>query len=215
MAQNSPVTPDQIKATIASPSSSVCGNMVSTLLKLPILLYQIIAWIFNTDGTVSNNFIVQIVRTGDLIFSGGPLLTGDSERLLCDGTAVSRTTYADLFAVIGTIYGTGDGSTTFNLPDFRDNFPVGAGSTYTLAAKGGEATHKLTIPELPEHTHPLSQDTGTASGGNSNGPFLEPAAAGTTATGPTGGDGSAEPTSPATAHNNLPPYLAVFIYIKT
>lgn len=57
--------------------------------------------------------------------------------LMCNGSAVSRTTYAKLFAVIGTTYGTGDGSTTFNLPDMRNCFPVGAGSTYSLNSKGG------------------------------------------------------------------------------
>jgi microcystin-dependent protein len=49
--------------------------------------------------------------------------------LLCDGSAVSRTTYAPLFAVIGTTYGAGDGSTTFNLPDMRAASPVGAGTS--------------------------------------------------------------------------------------
>lgn len=49
--------------------------------------------------------------------------------LLCDGSAVSRTTYAALFAVIGTTYGTGDGSTTFNLPALSARVPVGAAST--------------------------------------------------------------------------------------
>src|SRR5690242_494962 len=48
--------------------------------------------------------------------------------LLCDGTAVSRATYATLFGVIGTTYGTGDGSTTFNLPDFRGRVPAGKGT---------------------------------------------------------------------------------------
>lgn len=48
--------------------------------------------------------------------------------LLCDGTAVSRTTYASLFAVVGTTYGSGNGSTTFNLPDLRGRVPVGAGT---------------------------------------------------------------------------------------
>lgn len=57
--------------------------------------------------------------------------------LLCDGTAVSRTTYADLFALIGTTYGTGNGSTTFNLPDLRGRVPLGAG---TGAQNGGTGT---------------------------------------------------------------------------
>lgn len=60
---------------------------------------------------------------------GGSAPTG---YLLCDGSAVSRTTYADLFSVIGTTFGIGDGSSTFNLPDFRGIFPRGAGTNGTL-----------------------------------------------------------------------------------
>lgn len=51
--------------------------------------------------------------------------------LLCNGAAVSRTNYARLFAKIGTRYGAGDGSTTFNVPDMRDRYPIGAGTNLT------------------------------------------------------------------------------------
>lgn len=55
--------------------------------------------------------------------------------LLCQGQAVSRTTYAHLFAVLGTTYGAGDGSTTFNVPDLRDEFIRGTSATRALGAK--------------------------------------------------------------------------------
>lgn len=64
--------------------------------------------------------------------------------LLCDGTAVSRSTYADLFAVIGTTYGVGDGSSTFNVPDLQQRFPLGkaaAGTGATLGETGGAVDH--------------------------------------------------------------------------
>ena len=93
--------------------------------------------------------------------------------LFCDGSAMSRTAYAALFAAIGTSYGAGDGSTTFNLPDLRDRLPIGARQseagvpktnvTGTLTQKGGQATHTLITAELPAHTH-----TGTT-GGESQG----------------------------------------------
>ena len=72
--------------------------------------------------------------------------------LAADGSAVSRTTYASLFAVIGTTYGAGNGSTTFNLPDLRGRVPLdngqGAGLTNrTLGASGGEEDHLLTAAE--------------------------------------------------------------------
>ena len=74
-----------------------------------------------------------------------------------DGSAVSRTTYAALFAVIGTTYGAGDGSTTFNLPDSRGRTAVNKSPTdaelNTMGEKYGEETHILTIAEMPSHTH--------------------------------------------------------------
>lgn len=78
--------------------------------------------------------------------------------LLCDGSAVSRATYTDLFAVIGTLYGSGDGSTTFNLPDLRGRTVVGAGSgpgltPRALTASGGSETVTLGASEIPAHTH--------------------------------------------------------------
>lgn len=89
--------------------------------------------------------------------------------LLSYGQAVSRTTYANLFAVISTTYGTGDGSTTFNLPDLRgravagvDNMGGSAASrltstvlsaSNTLGATGGTETHTLTSAQMPSHTH--------------------------------------------------------------
>ena len=73
--------------------------------------------------------------------------------LVCDGGAYSRTEYAVLFAVIGTRYGVGNGSTTFNVPNFSGRVPVGVDAGHALASAGGEETHRLTISETPAHTH--------------------------------------------------------------
>lgn len=73
--------------------------------------------------------------------------------LLCDGSAISRTTYSALFAAIGTTYGTGDGSTTFNLPDLENRVPIGVSDTHGLGTTGGEETHTLTTEEMPAHGH--------------------------------------------------------------
>ena len=75
--------------------------------------------------------------------------------LLADGSAVSRSTYSSLFAVIGIQYGAGDGTTTFNLPDLRGRVPVGknTGTFSTLGWVGGAETHTLTTAQMPSHTH--------------------------------------------------------------
>ena len=65
--------------------------------------------------------------------------------LLCDGSAVSRTTYADLFAVVGTTYGAGDTSTTFNVPDLQGKFPQGKSGTTNLATTGGANTVTVAV----------------------------------------------------------------------
>lgn len=84
------------------------------------------------------------------IFAGTVTPTGF---LMCDGSAVSRDTYASLFSVIGTLYGSGDGSATFNLPDLVGKLVVGCSQTYQLGSTGGEETHTLLEAELPQHSH--------------------------------------------------------------
>lgn len=73
--------------------------------------------------------------------------------LFCEGAAVSRTTYAALFAVIGTTYGAGNGTTTFNLPDLRGVFPLGAGGIpgRTVGSKGGNWNHTHELDNRDAH----------------------------------------------------------------
>lgn len=80
--------------------------------------------------------------------------------LLCQGQAVSRTTYAQLFSVIGTTYGSGDGSTTFNLPDMRGRVAVGSDANWGCAAKRGETAHTQLLTEMAEHYHGFRNNDG-------------------------------------------------------
>lgn len=133
--------------------------------------------------------------------------------LLLDGQAVSRTEYSELFALYGTRYGAGDGSTTFNLPNRKTRVSVGKDSTdsdfNTLGKTGGEKAHKLTINEIPNHRHGLYNY-------NANGSNLTESSSvmlGQTATG-WSGNGFTTYEGGGAAHNNLQPYFVTNFIVK-
>jgi len=153
--------------------------------------------------------------------------------LLCYGQAVSRTTYANLFAVVSTTYGTGDGSTTFNLPDLRgravfgvDNMGGSAASRVTngnsgitgttLGAAGGSEllhahTHTATVTD-PGHHHTYDEGGagGTANGYTGGGIHDPSAATSTTTTGVTVSNANAGTGS----SQNMPPALMLNYLIR-
>lgn len=77
--------------------------------------------------------------------------------LVCNGDAVSRDDYADLFDVIGTTYGSGDGSTTFNLPSLSGSVAIGVSPLHPIGVSGGEEEHTLVENEMPSHTHTVPE----------------------------------------------------------
>jgi microcystin-dependent protein len=142
--------------------------------------------------------------------------TAPSGWLLCQGQAVSRTTYSALFGVISTTYGAGDGSTTFNLPNLQGKVPVGYNSGDSnfnaLGKTGGEATHTLSTNEMPSHSHNVKF----------GGTFMSMSSGSTgyyNLTGWTTGGGAAQVVEDAAgggaAHNNLQPYIVLNYIIKT
>ncbi|GIK64831.1 MAG: hypothetical protein BroJett018_26250 [Chloroflexota bacterium] len=152
------------------------------------------------------------VPTGAILPFGGT--SAPSGWLLCDGSAINRTTYATLFATIGTAFGVGNGSTTFNLPDLRGRFPLGkddmngtsanrvtAAAADTLGGSGGVEVVALTVAQLPAHNH--GGVIGLAGSGASQfaggGSQLATAAS-------SQGNGD--------AHENLPPYQTFNYIIK-
>jgi hypothetical protein len=143
-----------------------------------------------------------IVPTGSIVAYVSS--TAPAGWLVADGTAVSRTTYANLFAIISTTYGIGDGSTTFNLPDIRGRNILMASSTANMAQTGGESNHTMTSDELVAHTHTISAYNTTSNGtsgvrgSDTTGSF----------TPSTGSTGSSVP------FNVLDPYITAYYIIK-
>lgn len=196
--------------------------------------------------------LIQFYHSGgwqSLIPSGAviPFAAGSppSGWLICDGQAVSRSIYSTLFAVIGETFGAGDGSTTFNVPDLRQRFPLGvaaAGTGSALAETGGAIDHRHTGPAHthtgPAHTH--SNPT-TAAGGSHSHPVSGALVSGSGATfgnsgaisehthtttaaaahshtqGATGSSGTGATGSSGTGNTGTanPPFIALFFIIKT
>lgn len=136
--------------------------------------------------------------------------------LLCDGKPHPRTgTYAALFAAIGTTWGAGDGSTTFNVPDFTRRTAVGAGGTGSavlgnaVGNVGGEEVHTILLTEMPSHQHSYQGYVHAHDnfGGGSNNVALW---GGSVLTSPVGGDANGN-TVP---HNNIQPSAVVNYIIK-
>jgi len=91
--------------------------------------------VFQSTVAGTDTAISELIPVGTMVVWGKA--TAPSGWLLCDGTAISRTTYSALFAQLGTVYGVGNGSSTFNLPNFRDRAPVGAGANMSLGDQVG------------------------------------------------------------------------------
>jgi microcystin-dependent protein len=173
--------------------------------------------------STSNKYLTQsFLPSGSITMYGGA--AAPTGWLLCDGSAVSRTTYSALFSAIGSLYGNGNATTTFNVPDLRGRVPVGAGTGAGGGLKGagtvpsggsvlsewtpglwfGEEKHTQTEAELAAHTHPAQITTGSTSTGL---PTITAVA--NSATFNTGSTGSSTP------FNVIQPMMVVSFIIKT
>lgn len=193
-----------------------------------------------SDGTVSAAYRRELWPAGTLRLSASTI--SPTGFLLCNGGAVVRATYPELFAAIGVTFGTGNGDgLSFSLPDYRGRFPIGvgetqglldldgnpvSGDTYSLGVKGGEQDVELAMANLPAEPAPLGamveglimKRTASVS---DDGPASNYAA-----------DVNADvrrrynshtdhnenvmgDLGSGTPHNNIPPYLPCYIYIAT
>jgi microcystin-dependent protein len=113
------------------------------------------------DSHIADTSLHESFKTGDVKM--GAYSAVPSGWLLCNGQAVSRAGFSALFTKIGTSYGIGDGSTTFNVPDFTTRSPIGAGATVALGAATGAWNHSHTVNAhshgIPSHTHGMKNHT--------------------------------------------------------
>jgi len=188
-----------------------------------------------SSGTSTTQIATTAFATGAaaLVMPSGALLqwptaTAPTGFLLCSGAAVSRTIYAALFAVIGTTFGAGDGTTTFNLPDFDNRFAVGAGDLYTVGATGGSKDAVVV-----SHNHNSGVTGSTTITGSFNTAAQSPGGSGVFSAGSGYSGNGADPmtnypinlSAPHThtiasegvsgTNANLPPYLGIYFIIKT
>ena len=129
------------------------------------------AWTAEADAGGSAGAGVDGAPAGTVSMWSGTASSVPNGYLLCDGSAVSRVAYTDLFNAIGTAHGAGDGSTTFNLPNLRNRFVVGEGTSYALAATGGSAdatlvSHSHTVDSHSHGDGTLSVDNHSHGSGN-------------------------------------------------
>lgn len=175
--------------------------------------------ILQSNSVTSNDGVslLSVPVATIITYSGGSAPSG---YLLCNGAAVSRSTYSNLWNTLGTWYGAGNGSTTFNIPNLLDRFPVGAGNLYALNAKAGSAdavvvSHRHNSGD-PDRNFATTQSPGTASVTN----FLVGESF-------TGGSGSARThtglprdttgnvdVGVSGTNANLPPYIGLYFCIK-
>ena len=175
------------------------------------------------DFSGANLTGIEGVNTGIIVpWSDASIPSGFLE---CTGAAVSRSTYSDLFGVVGTTYGAGDGSSTFNLPNLTDKCCISTSPSKALASSGGANTvtstgnitggaspQGLGTGDIPSHAH--SYNTGGAAAANGN-QFSR----GEDNTPPIGS--SADHTHPSAANfvggsdSVLQPYLTLIYIIKT
>jgi microcystin-dependent protein len=170
-----------------------------------------------TNGNINIGGDFTFVPAGTMMWYGGS--TAPSGWIECNGAAVSRSTYSTLFNKIGTAFGVGDGSTTFNLPNQARRVLVGKGGSSSgtlgssIGSTGGAETQTLSATELPAHTHTYVEWIHNSYAANNNqlalpiiDDYSNPDYKTSYNTGNTGGGGS---------HNIIQPSLVSMLIIRT
>jgi microcystin-dependent protein len=228
------------------PGTPATSGAVPPAVPNTAILLATIGPITNSTTTISNSIIVDArtvagrrCKPGTIEWQADTAVA--SGWLACDGSAISRSTFARLFAHIGTQYGPGNGSTTFNLPNFVGRIPwprfVSQAEIDTIGETGGEFTHVLSSGEMPAHAHSFSATT-SSDGSHNHGGATGTALANSSATGADPGPGSASikggshshsissdgahthtlsgtsgSQGSGSAHQNMPPYQVIGLIV--
>ena len=181
---------------------------------------------YDYDG--SNLTSIEGIPTATIVpWSDSSIPSGYLE---CNGAAVSRSTYSALFAIVGTTYGSGNGSTTFNIPDLQDNTVISKSNNKSLASTGGAntvtktgniagstANATLSTPQLASHPHPSGSGPATGSFNNATALPLKATSTGNTGSAGSGGGHSHNMSAnfSGDATSVLQPFLTMIYIIKT
>ena len=177
------------------------------------------------DFSGANLTGIEGIPTGCIIpWSDTSVPTGFLE---CNGASVSRSTYATLFAIVATTYGAGNGSTTFNVPDLKDNVPLGRSNSAALASTGGAntvgstgnvggstANATLSTAQLASHSHNGGVNFNNNSQSGTDRADPHGASTGSAGSG-TGHDHNMSATFTGDATSVVQPYLTILYVIKT
>jgi prepilin-type processing-associated H-X9-DG protein len=139
----------------------------------------------NILGAVADGlYAASLLEIGDVMWSAR---TTKTNFLFCDGSAVSRSTYSLLFTQIGTAFGAGDGSTTFNIPDLQGRHPVGKGTNADVSALGANEGVGTVASRRPKHRTSdnltVSSSLGVSDPGHTHRPLFTPGGGAVTALG--------------------------------
>jgi microcystin-dependent protein len=197
--QNQPNNSINLNATSVPVNNSTGGFFVNPINRNDNYVdYQTLAYNQTTGEIVYSYPIAGVIN----IFAGSSAPQGT---LLCDGSEVSRTTYSRLFDVIGTTYGAGNGTGTFNVPNLQGRVPVGLKSTETifntLGNIGGTGAHTLSVSEIPPHTHTYVNQPNTTS--------VQTPVTGTDVADNVNVSQTSGSTGGGQSHNNLQPYIVL------
>lgn len=162
----SPIVPQNVRDLAITPGAPFCNALIKNLLQSNPVLAQIVAYMFDDSGNVTDGFRNALLPVGNVIWMAGPTAP-PGQWLECNGQEVSRSiasggvvdTYKSLYEQLGITFGAGNGTSTFNVPNLSGRAPIGAGTLkyadatagelYTLAQMKGKEKVELIAAEIP------------------------------------------------------------------